>query len=196
MLSEQLLKKRFGDHYANRLIQAYKGEESICTLAKEFGVRRATISANIIRYLGYKKRYRKPKKSLFEYYFDNKLRRFSNSVLKNKILLLRSVLSKLQQQNIGELKLENRKTIFILDSKIVFYFKYFSSIRTKKVIPVSLRQEDPEGHYIVVSQKGISVVYLKKGYNSVREFINNHSKLYIKFHEFINTSKLNNMFFN
>ena len=174
MKSEALLKYRFGEHYAQRLIQAYKGEESIGVLAKEFGVTRSAISANIIRYLGHKKRYKKHKKPLLEDFFNNKIKVYPS--LKQKILLLKSVLSEF-----GVVKRKNRKTVFIIDDTIVFYFKFISKPRTENIIPVSVYYNQPEGHYIIVSPKGISIQFLKKGYNSVREFINFFTDLRNKF---------------
>jgi len=174
MHSEALLKYRFGEHYAQRLIQAYKGEESIGVLAKEFGVTRSAISANIIRYLGHKKRYKKHKKPLLEDFFNNKIKVYPS--LKQKILLLKSVLSEF-----GVVKRKNRKTVFIIDDTIVFYFKFISKPRTENIIPVSVYYNQPEGHYIIVSPKGISIQFLKKGYNSVREFINSFTDLRNKF---------------
>lgn len=170
----KFLKERFGEEYANRLIKAYEGEETITSIAKDYNKSRQAVSAVIIRYLGYKKR----ANSLTR---EERINRFINQKLKvypslqKQLLLLKDVLLSIEE---GELKRVKQGTAFVVRGR-EFRFKFRSSLKNFNWLSLWVPKPELASYYIIVTTKGIAVKFLSFRNTSinVKEFSVNKERI-------------------
>ena len=163
---EGLLRERFGNEYANRLIKAYEGEDTITAIAKDFNKTRQAVSANIIRYLGYKKRYGVlMREDIIENFFKHKIDRLPQ--LAKPLELLKNILLDVDTM---ELKRLFGRTFIVVSTEEGtkrYGFKYRLNVKFRKFIPIWTPSKHFEGDYVIVVPDGLTIKYLKYGYTSI-----------------------------